>query len=62
MDRKNPFKVILILTGFMLLPFLTFLFDKFLLKLDNTFLIFAEMLILSLGIFSGFLIYIFFFR
>ncbi|WP_457621140.1 hypothetical protein [Persephonella sp.] len=62
MKSKNPFTAIIILTGLMFLPFLVFLFDKLLLKLDNTFLIFAEMLILGLGIFSGFLIYIFFFR
>ncbi|WP_456401869.1 hypothetical protein [Persephonella sp.] len=60
--KKNPFTAILILTGLMLLPFLTFLFDKHLLNLDNSFLIFAEMIILSLGILSGILIYIFFFK
>jgi len=62
MKKRNPFTAILILTGLMLLPFMAFLFDRFLLKLDNTFLIFAEMLILSLGVLSGFLIYIFFFK
>ncbi|WP_456384254.1 hypothetical protein [Persephonella sp.] len=60
--KKNPFVIILILTGLMFLPFLAFLFDRFLLKLDNSFLFFAEIGIVSLGLASGFLIYYFFFR
>ncbi len=60
--RKNPFIVILILTGLMFLPFLAFLFDKFLLKLDNSFLLVAEVGIVSMGLFSAFLIYYFFFK
>ncbi|WP_457639127.1 hypothetical protein [Persephonella sp.] len=60
--KKNPFVIILILTGLMFLPFLAFLFDKLLLKLDNTFLFIAEIGIVSLGLVSGFLIYYFFFK
>ncbi|WP_457627450.1 hypothetical protein [Persephonella sp.] len=60
--KKNPFVIILILTGLMFLPFLAFLFDRFLLELDNSFLFFAEIGIVSLGLASGFLIYYFFFR
>ncbi|WP_457642446.1 hypothetical protein [Persephonella sp.] len=60
--KKNPFMAILILTGLMLLPFITFLLDKFLLKLDNTFLVMAEFLIIGFSILSGFLIYLFFFK
>ncbi|WP_456463711.1 hypothetical protein [Persephonella sp.] len=60
--RKNPFTAVLILTGLMFLPFLVFLFDKFLLKLDTSILFIAELGIVSLGLFSGFLIYYFFFK
>ena len=60
--RKNPFIAVLILTGLMFLPFLVFLFDRFFLKLSNSILFFAELSIVSLGLFSGFLIYYFFFR
>jgi hypothetical protein len=60
--KKNPFIVILILTGLMFLPFLAFLFDRFLLKMDNSLLFFGEILIVSMGLFSGFLIYYFFFK
>ncbi|NPA13267.1 MAG: hypothetical protein GXO45_04700 [Aquificae bacterium] len=60
--RKNPFTIILILTGLMFLPFLAFLFDKLLLKLDNSILFVAEVSIVSLGILSGVLIYYFFFK
>jgi len=60
--KKNPFVVILILTGLMFLPFLAFLFDRFLLKMDNSFLLFAEIGIVFLGVISGFLIYYFFFN
>ncbi|SNZ09912.1 hypothetical protein SAMN06265182_1660 [Persephonella hydrogeniphila] len=60
--KKNPFIVILILTGLMFLPFLAFLFDKLLLKMDNTLLFFGEIVIVSIGLLSGFLIYYFFFK
>ncbi|WP_457625113.1 hypothetical protein [Persephonella sp.] len=60
--KKNPFIVILLLTGLMFLPFLAFLFDRFLLKMDNSLLFFGEILIVSMGLFSGFLIYYFFFK
>ncbi|NPA57712.1 MAG: hypothetical protein GXN94_00305 [Aquificae bacterium] len=59
---KNPFTVILILTGLMFLPFLAFLFDRLLLKMDDSMLFFAEIGIVSLGLLSGFLIYYFFFK
>ena len=60
--KKNPFIAIVILTGLMFLPFLAFLFDKFLLKLDNYFLIVAETVIVVIGLFSALLIYYFFFK
>ena len=60
--KKNPFIAVLILTGLMFLPFLVFLFDRFFIKMSNSILFIAELGIVSLGIFSGFLIYYFFFR
>ncbi len=60
--KKNPFTVIVILTGLMFLPFLAFLFDRFLLKMGNSLLFMAEIGIVSMGLASGFLIYYFFFR
>ncbi|WP_297454878.1 hypothetical protein [Persephonella sp.] len=60
--KKNPFTIILILTGLMFLPFLAFLFDKFLQRLGYSTLFFAELGIISMGLGSGFLIYYFFFR
>ena len=61
--RKNPFPIIVLLTLLMTLPFIAFLLDKvFLLKLDNSILFFAEIMIITLGISSGLLIYFFFLR
>jgi hypothetical protein len=47
--KKNPFFYIFVLTLLSLLPFVAFLLDKFLLKLDNSFLLFGEIFILTLG-------------
>ena len=60
--RKNPFTIIVILTGLMFLPFLAFLLDKFLLKLNNSLLFFAEVSIVTMGLASATLIYFFFFK
>ncbi len=60
--RKNPFTIIVILTGLMFLPFLAFLLDKFLLKLNNSLLFFAEVSIVAMGLASATLIYFFFFK
>ncbi len=60
--RKNPFTVIVILTSLMLLPFFAFLLDKFLLKLNNSLLFFAEVSIIAMGLASAGLIYFFFFK
>jgi len=59
---KNPFPIIVLLTFLMTLPFIAFLLDKLLLKLDNSILFFAEILIIVMGISSGLLIYYFFFK
>ena len=60
--RKNPWTAIVILTALMLLPFIAFLLDKFLLKLDNSLLFLAEISIVSMGLASASLIYFFFFK
>lgn len=60
--RKNPFTIIVILTLLMTLPFIAFLLDKLLLKLNNSILFFAEIMIITMGISSGLLIYYFFLR
>ncbi len=60
--KRNPWTAIVILTALMLLPFLAFLLDKFLLKLDNTLLFIAEVSIVSMGLASASLIYLFFFK
>ena len=60
--KKNPFTIIVILTLLMTLPFIAFLLDKLLLKLDNSILFFAEIMIITMGISSGLLIYYFFLR
>ncbi len=60
--RKNPWTAIVILTGLMLLPFMAFLLDKFLLKLDNSLLFIAEVSIVAMGLASASLIYFFFFK
>ncbi len=60
--RKNPWTAIVILTALMLLPFIAFLLDKLLLKLDNSLLFFAEISIVSMGLASASLIYFFFFK
>lgn len=56
---KNPLFVITLMTTLMALPFIAFLLDRFLLKLNNSFLFFAEITILSLGISSGVIIFLF---
>jgi len=56
---KNPLFVITLMTTLMALPFIAFLLDRFLLKLNNSFLFFAEITILSLGISSGIIIFLF---
>ena len=60
--KKNPFIVILILTGLMLLPFLVFLFDKFLMGISDKALFIGEMIIVGLGFLSAILIYFSFFK
>ncbi len=60
--KKNPWTAIVILTALMLLPFIAFLLDKLLLKLDNSLLFFAEISIVSMGLASASLIYFFFFK
>jgi len=56
---ENPLFVITLMTTLMALPFIAFLLDRFLLKLNNSFLFFAEITILSLGISSGVIIFLF---
>ncbi len=60
--RKNPWTAIVILTALMLLPFMAFLLDKFLLKFDNSLLFIAEVSIIALGLSSASIIYFFFFK
>ncbi len=60
--KKNPFPIIVFLTLLMTLPFIAFLMDKLLLKLNNSVLFFAEIMIIVMGISSGLLIYFFFLR
>ncbi len=60
--KKNPWTAIVILTALMLLPFIAFLLDKLLLKLDNSLLFLAEISIVSMGLASASLIYFFFFK
>ncbi len=47
--KRSPFFYITLLTLLSLLPFIAFLLDKFLLKLDNSFLLFGEIFILGSG-------------
>lgn len=53
---KNPVFVTALLISLMSLPFITLLFDKYLLKLDNPMLFFAEVGIISMGMSSAFII------
>jgi flagellar basal body-associated protein FliL len=60
--KRNPWTAIVILTALMLLPFMAFLLDKFLLKFDNSLLFLAEISIVTLGLASASIIYFFFFK
>ncbi len=47
--KRSPFFYITLLTLLSLLPFIAFLFDKLLLKMDDSFLLFGEIFILGMG-------------
>ena len=47
--KKSPFFYIVILTVLSMLPFIAFLFDRVLLKMDNAFLLIGEVFILITG-------------
>lgn len=53
---KNPVFVTVLLTSLMGLPFVALMLDKYLLKLDNPVLFFAEVGIITMGISSAFVI------
>lgn len=53
---KNPVFITVLLTSLMGLPFVALLFDKYLLKLDNPMLFFAEVGIITMGMSSAFVI------
>lgn len=53
---KNPVFVTVLLISLMSLPFVALLLDKYLLKLDNPVLFFAEVGIITMGMSSAFII------
>lgn len=56
---NNPVFVIVLLTLLMVLPFIALLLDRYLLKIDNFVLFFAELGIIIVGVSSGVLIFYF---
>lgn len=53
---KNPVFITVFLTSLMGLPFVAFMFDRYLLKLQNPALFFAEVGIITMGMSSAFVI------